>query len=136
MKKMKGFTLIELMVTVAIIAILAAVAFPSYQNYVRKARRVDAKTSLMDAAQGMERYFTENSTYGTGTPSLVGTVFNAASGGGDYTLSFVSQSSNAFQIKATPSSTRQTGDACGSFTITHTGAKAVVDGSLPSADCW
>ena len=136
MKKIKGFTLIELMITIAVVGILAAVAYPSYQDYVRKGRRVDAKTALMDAAQGMERYYTENMTYGTGTPSLVGTVFSAVSLSGDYTLSFVSQSTNAFKVKAVPSSARQTGDKCGTYTLDSTGAKDVTGGSLTTAECW
>ncbi|MDY6929824.1 MAG: type IV pilin protein [Pseudomonadota bacterium] len=58
-----GFTLIELMIVVAIIGILAAIAYPSYQNYVESTRRGDAKGALMSFASAMERYYTQNGTY-------------------------------------------------------------------------
>lgn len=58
----KGFTLIELMIAVAVVGILAAIAYPSYQDSVRKSRRADAKSALLDAAH--ERtVFTENNQY-------------------------------------------------------------------------
>ena len=62
-KLQKGFTLIELMITVAIIGILATVAYPSYREYVNKSRRVQAKTTLVAAQQWMERFYTENFRY-------------------------------------------------------------------------
>jgi type IV pilus assembly protein PilE len=63
MGKIKGFTLIELVIVVAIVAILATIAYPSYQDSVRKSRRADAKGVLMEAAQWMERFYTENNRY-------------------------------------------------------------------------
>ena len=61
--KHKGFTLIELMVAVGIVGLLAAIAIPSYQESMRKSRRTDAQGALMSFANGMERHYTENSTY-------------------------------------------------------------------------
>ncbi|KXS54006.1 MAG: type IV pilus assembly protein PilE [Marinobacter sp. T13-3] len=58
-----GFTLIELMIVVAIIGIIAAIAYPSYQGYVESTRRGDAKGALMQFASAMERYYTQNNTY-------------------------------------------------------------------------
>ncbi len=58
-----GFTLIELMIVVAIIGILATIAYPSYQDSVKKSRRADAKSALMGFVNAMERYYTENNTY-------------------------------------------------------------------------
>jgi len=60
---MKGFTLIELMIVVAIVAILAAVALPSYNNSIDKSRRADAQSALLGFSQAMEQFFTANSTY-------------------------------------------------------------------------
>jgi type IV pilus assembly protein PilE len=68
----KGFTLIELMIAVAVVGILASIAYPSYTDHVRRTRRADAQGALMGLANAMERYFTQNSTYcdaaGAGTP--------------------------------------------------------------------
>jgi type IV pilus assembly protein PilE len=61
--KVRGFTLIELMIVVAVIAIIAAIAFPSYQNQVQKTRRADAHAALLQAAQILERCFTRNNSY-------------------------------------------------------------------------
>lgn len=59
----RGFTLIELMITVAIMAILAAIAYPSYIDSVRKARKADAQAQMMELASFMERFYTENNRY-------------------------------------------------------------------------
>jgi len=61
--KNKGMTLIELMIVVVIVAILVAIAYPSYQEHITKARRVDAQAVLMEAAQFMERHYTTNYRY-------------------------------------------------------------------------
>lgn len=135
---MKGFTLIELMITVAIIAILAAVSYPSYKEYLRKGRRVDAKVALLDASQAMERRYTETLSFagtgliGTGT----GTIIPSTSLNGDYTISFASQSATAYQLQAAPSSTRQTGDNCGTFLLDNTGVKSLSSNTYSVADCW
>ena len=83
MSKAKGFTLIELMIVVAVIAILASIAYPSYQDSVRKTRRADAKEVLLEGAQWMERFFTENYRYdknkaGTAIGSLFPTNLTAS----------------------------------------------------------
>lgn len=61
----KGFTLMELMIAVAVIGILTAIAFPSYQQYIRKAHRSEAQAFLMDVAQRQQQYFLDNRVYGT-----------------------------------------------------------------------
>ena len=61
--KYRGFTLIELMIVVAVVGILAAVAYPSYQEYVRKAKRAEGRTALLELLQQQERYMTQNNSY-------------------------------------------------------------------------
>ena len=79
-KKQRAFTLIELMVVVAIIGIMASIAYPSYQDSVRRSRRADAKGVLMSFANAMERRFTETNSYcdvgGVGGASTCGGATN------------------------------------------------------------
>jgi type IV pilus assembly protein PilE len=62
-RRYKGFTLIELIIAMVIAAVLAAIAIPAYSNYVRKARRADAKSALLDLASLEERYYSTQNAY-------------------------------------------------------------------------
>ncbi|OUM03885.1 type IV pilin protein [Variovorax sp. JS1663] len=83
----RGFTLIELMIVVAVVALLAAIAYPAYTDSVRKGRRAQARTALMELLQQQERYMTQNNTYlafsnasGTTNPANASTVFKVFAG--------------------------------------------------------
>lgn len=115
MKRMPGFTLIELMIVVAIVAILAAVAYPSYQNNIAKGRRADAQAALQGLAQAMERHMTSNGSYagagtannGDGVPTTgAPTVFSAKSpmDGSQtfYNLTINSADVTSYELLATP----------------------------------
>ena len=78
-----GFTLIEVMIVVVVISILAAVAFPSYMEQTRKSKRVQGKAKLVEVAQKLERYYTDNSTYNTALGPLYGLGSTAAVYAGD-----------------------------------------------------
>lgn len=123
MKKTTGFTLVELMIVIAIIAILAAVSYPAYNRYVDKARRIDAQKSLLEASQAMQRFYAEQSpfTYAGATLGATGIYPNQVpltGGTAFYQLSIQTQSQTAFTLRATPIN-GQIGD--GYLEITSTG---------------
>ncbi len=149
-----GFTLIELMVTVAIVGLLAAIAYPSYQNYVTKTRRVDATGNLLELSQYMERFFTENGRYDVDTGGdAVSLPFTQSPKEGNstfYNLGFADgePTSTTFVLEAEPVGPQAANDtACATLTLDSTGAKCILGGSKCSDstdsavrkavdDCW
>ncbi len=134
----KGFTLIELMIAVAIIGILAAVAIPSYTRYIERGYRANARTALLEVAQFMERYRSVNFRFsttagGTTAPSLPTRLQTAPSEGETkYTITVSSVSDMDFTLTATPSG--WTDASCGTLTLTNLGTKA--SGTGTTASCW
>jgi len=123
----KGFSLIELMIVVAIVAILGAVAYPSYMNSITDARRTDAQAVLMEAAQYMERFYTENNRYDEDTGgTAVALPAQLAesprdSGAKFYDLTVQASTRSTYTLRATPKN-GQAGD--GFLEITNTFVKA------------
>ncbi len=129
----RGFTLIELMIVVAIVGILSAIAYPSYQEYVRRGHRSEARAGLLQGAQWMERAATAQGTYPKTDdfPASLKTVPNNR-----YDIGAVSDGAT-FTLTATPKSS-QAGDRCGSYTLTDSGVRNVsgaADGTT-AAECW
>ena len=133
----KGFTLIELMIVVLIIGIIAAIALPAYQGYTERARRADAKTSLLEVQLAQEKFRANNPTYTTDMTDLGYTgAGNQPSKEGYYILDIPSAASAAaYTITATPTGA-QTGDDCGTFTITHDSNGESYTAGGNNSDCW
>ena len=137
-----GFTLIEMMIVVVIVAILAVVVLPSYQSYVMKARRTEAKAALTTVAQTLERYATENGILGYTLASLNDTpgdrvVAKVTTESGYYELSFANDPTlSAFELRATPKNA-QVNDRCGIFRINQRGEREVTNTfGKTKEECW
>lgn len=147
MKKSQGFTLIELMVVIVIVGILAAIAYPSYTDYVKRSRRSEAKTILMEVAQWMERKYGTDNCYtdfngGSCSPSDPPTLPITQSpkqGDAMYVISVMTVDSSSYILTATPASgSSMDGDVCTAFTIDHTGTRGLNPTLTPAlySQCW
>jgi type IV pilus assembly protein PilE len=134
----KGFTLIELLMTVVVATILAAVALPAYNNQIRKSRRTEARTALLDMAGRAERmYSTSNSYYGINGTSLVPTDLGYTGpwpvtvGSGYYRISLGNSSAATYMFTATAIGTQQADTTCATFSVDNAGNQTATDPT-----CW
>ncbi|MCJ1881731.1 type IV pilin protein [Pseudomonas nitroreducens] len=136
MNNSKGFTLIELMITVVIIAILAGIAYPSYQSYTIRANRTEGITLLNDAAARQERYFSQNNQYATTTAQLG--MGSATSRNNLYQLAINRPNTSQYTLTAQPVGSQTQDTTCGSLTLDQAGARGAAGGTVAAtvATCW
>lgn len=135
MKRQSGFTLIELMITVAIIGILSAVALPAYRDYVLRGKLTEAYSQLADMRIKMEQYFQDNRTY-TGA-CTAGTVAPLPTGTRYFNYTCAIPTATTFTVTATGVAAEGTGSFV--FTINESNGRAttsVPSGWATNASCW
>jgi len=141
---MAGFTLIELMIVLAIVVILVTVALPSYRDYVLKSNRSLAEGVLLEVAGRQEQFFVNNNQYATlltqlgysaTTVGLNQERETGAAGSGVYNLSFSAASATAFTAQALPTGGQADDVKCATLSLTHLGVKGAT-GTGSTADCW
>ncbi len=154
MKKNRGFTLIELMITVAIVGVLAAVAYPSYSSYVQRSHRAEARNALNSLSQRLEQNYSLSGAYNTTAAGAAvdnalitnwGLNRSPASGTARYNIAFSNGPNTAtFTVSATPINAQAT-DRCGVLSLNERGLKSArgedpntagVSRSLTTSDCW
>ncbi|QIA05385.1 MULTISPECIES: type IV pilin protein [Pseudomonas] len=126
----RGFTLIEIMIVIAIIGIMLTIGLPSYNEYVKKGRRADVVSTLSEQAQILERFYSKNNVY-TGVTGL--------STGNDFYTITPTLTDQTFLLTATrKTGTAMATDKCGDFTLTNTGVRSMNNATtgLTTKDCW
>jgi type IV pilus assembly protein PilE len=146
-RSIAGFTLIELMVTIVVASILAAIAIPAYTSQIRKSRRTEARTALLDLASREERFNSTNSAYTSSLASLgyTGAAWPVTVGSGYYQITAVvcaavpcggdTGTGAAFLLTAQPVIPQDKDTICASFTLDNTGTQQVT-GTATAATCW
>lgn len=133
----KGFTLIELMIVVAVAAVLAAIAIPAYQDYVTRAKRADAKDALLAVQLAEEKWRANNTTY-TALMSNLGYPGDTAQDSADdhYKVTVTNATGTTYTITAVPQGTQATNDTeCANFILDQNDTKTV-SGTGSADNCW
>lgn len=129
-RKQFGFTLMELMITVAIVGILASIAYPSYTAFVTQSNRSEGQGELLRFANLQEQYFVDYRTYGANLTALGYATATMDTEHDNYTISVFNADASTFVLRATAINSQAANDsACSPLTINQVGAKG-------PAGCW
>lgn len=131
----RGFSLMELMIAVAVMAILTVIAYPSYNNYIASAKRAEAKATLLEAAQYLERQFTAEGHYDGGNLASAGLATLPKEGGEAYYNLALNASGGRYTLTAIPTGAMN-GDPCGLLTLDQGGQQGVSGATMTAAECW
>ncbi len=150
-KAAKGFTLIEIIATVAIIGILLKIALPSYNNSILQSRRTAAKTALLDLASREARYYSTNNAYSSSTANLgygnyaagtgvIPSISLPLNGSGEYyDLTVTTSNANTQFLGTATAVNSQANDGCGNYTLDNFGnqtANGSVGATANGINCW
>ena len=135
MKKINGFTLIELIIAVAIIGILTALTYPTYINFLLQSRRTDALTALIQAQFTLESCYAQNFSYIQKCGLLP--TFPHPSEQGYYYITLTHLGTSTYTLQATPTGTQTKDKQCTNFTLNQTNVKTAIDATdTIQPDCW
>lgn len=138
----RGFTLIEVMIVVAILGIVSAIALPSYRAHIDRSRRADARTQLLQAAQFMQRFYTANDSYqydraaNSSSDQMPAQLKQSPADSSPVYALTVNASTSDYTLTMAPvAGSPLANDACGAFTLTATGVRGVT-GTKSRDECW